>query len=82
MVLVLKALEFFGSPIIYIPGNHDCLSQYQNKQLTTSSISLHKRQHKLAEGLGIIGFGGSLPGFNETGKEVWYGYPFATEAQF
>lgn len=71
MVEVLKLLENFGCPVIYIPGNHDCLSQFENKKLTPNSVSVHKLQYRLAEDLGLIGFGGSLPAYTETGDKVW-----------
>ena len=79
MVEVLRLLESFGCPVLYIPGNHDCLCQFENKSLTDRSISLHKRQHKLADGLVLIGFGGSLPAFERAGEMVWEGYPFRSE---
>ena len=40
--------------------------------------NLHNKRMELAEGLDIIGFGGSVPAYKE-GELYWLGYPYSHE---
>lgn len=77
----LLYLEFFSVPILYIPGNHDAPSLFSEKPtLTQHSVNIHGTAYKLAEGLQIVGFGGSLPGYNKD-KQIWAGWPFKSDVE-
>ncbi len=66
--------------VYWIPGNHDPMSCFKGEDL--GGINIHKRVVKLADGLVIAGFGGAVPAFDDSGNEVWEGYPFENEKQF
>ena len=77
----LLYLEFFSVPILYIPGNHDAPSLFTERPtLTQHSTNIHGRAFKLAEGLQIVGFGGSLPGYIGE-KQHWRGWPFKSDEE-
>ena len=48
MIGILKKLEGYGCPILYIPGNHDCLAMFKDKSLTEKSHNIHKKTYQLA----------------------------------
>ena len=79
---VLKFLEFFSVPILYIPGNHDSPTLFTNDSfsLTPYSTNIHLKNYMIAEDLQIVGLGGSLPGYiaNQDGImiQVWESYPY------
>lgn len=76
--------------VLYIPGNHDSEEMFsQNPPQWGTAVNLHSKVMKLAEGLSIIGFGGSAPihvieagSVNE--KPIWEtsSYPYGTEDNF
>lgn len=66
--------------VYWIPGNHDPMPCFEGEDL--GGINVHKKVVKLADGLVIAGFGGAVPAFDESGNEVWEGYPFENEKQF
>ena len=76
--------------MLYIPGNHDSEEMFSLKPPQWgTAINMHSKVIKLAEGLSIIGFGGSAPihvveaGSTEQ-KPIWEksSYPFGTEENF
>ena len=90
----LRYLEFFASPIYYVPGNHDPASMFfKNKELqglTPFSFNLHKETMQVAKGLFFAGIGGSCPAekiqvkrkAGEKAKDmelIWEGFPYATD---
>ena len=61
---ILQELEKITPHIIYIPGNHDPYTLFQQQtapKFTEHSVNLHKTYMKLADDLYIIGNGGSTP---------------------
>mmetsp|Transcript_24106 Transcript_24106/g.21174 ORF Transcript_24106/g.21174 Transcript_24106/m.21174 type:complete len:189 (+) Transcript_24106:98-664(+) len=83
---ILAYLEFASVPIIYIPGNHDVpeILEKQTK-LTQHSILIQNASYKLAEGLQVVGCGGSIPAFTrKNGKSelFWEGYPYSSDNDF
>jgi predicted MPP superfamily phosphohydrolase len=80
---VVQSLEAIHPLVIYIPGNHDPITTFDDKapEMTSQSINLHKQCIQLAPNLRLIGFGGSIPGFQNE-KKTWDGFPFPTEYDF
>lgn len=78
----LLKLESLSVPVLYIPGNHDAPSLYTDKPtLTKQSVNIQGKAYKLAEGIQIVGFGGSVPGYIK-GKEHWPGWPYKSEEEY
>ena len=79
------ALESFGLPHIYVPGNHDPEEAYSHSvpsilpKITQPSTNLHNYCLKLDDHLWLAGFGGSTPKLNEDGIQYGPGYPFVSE---
>lgn len=82
---LLLALESFGIPHIYIPGNHDPVETYSPSvpsilpEIAKPSTNLHNHCVKLADHLWLAGFGGSIPRMNEDGSINKSGYPYIYE---
>ncbi|GBB91889.1 hypothetical protein RclHR1_01930031 [Rhizophagus clarus] len=88
---VISALQSFGKPLYYIPGNHDpdtsFLPQDQKENLNQTSDegpitkNFHNESVRLAPGLSIIGFGGSIDGVLRSSPEtvIWPACPSNTE---
>ncbi len=51
-------------------------------QFGEKSINIHKEVVEIDEDLVMVGFGGSLPAFNEKNEKRWKGYPFGSEEEF
>ena len=73
--------------IIYIPGNHEPLSNYSREIQVDNCVNIHGQSYELAEDLVIFGLGGSTPAtqFNiEHGKyeQVWNSFPYKNEQEF
>ncbi len=52
----------------FIPGNHDPLEHYSPEHsISAQIVSVHERRIKLAENLEVVGFGGSVPGYLDSG---------------
>jgi Predicted phosphoesterases, related to the Icc protein len=83
---ILSFLEFASVPIYYIPGNHDAAGFFkETPTLTQHSKCIHKASVKIADGLQIVGLGGSGPAYLEkSGKNelYWEGYPYTTDNDF
>jgi Icc-related predicted phosphoesterase len=48
--------------VLYIPGNHDSEEMFSSEPPQwETAINMHSQAKKLADGLTIIGFGGSAP---------------------
>ena len=67
--------------MLYIPGNHDpkTLFEENKKALTPTSANIHNAFVQLADGLMLLGLGGSVPAFKKTpdsSEEVWSPYPW------
>ena len=83
---ILKDLEYFKAPIIYIPGNHDPIGLHkEDPKLTERSILAQNRALLIADKLQVVGFGGSLPGYWE--KDGKYevnldSYPYSDDEGF
>jgi len=87
----LNHLEFFGTTVLYVPGNHDPATLFfksteedESQKLTPFSINLHKSKMQIGHKLNIIGLGGSCPAEELHKKEnkknaVWVGFPYATD---
>jgi Icc-related predicted phosphoesterase len=90
---IISYLENMSLNVIYIGGNHDPKSLFEVElpTLTIKSINLHKRFHKLANDLYLIGLGGAVPGIESqynvkdknfipyqdtTDKVPFIGYPY------
>lgn len=76
---VLRALETgHETPLFFIPGNHDAPSLFQPdapRVAGTRSVALHATAPvQLADGLVIMGLGGSVPA-TQDGYQAWEGFP-------
>jgi Icc-related predicted phosphoesterase len=60
---IISFLENMCLNVIYIGGNHDPKSLFDNTDLSLSinSKNLHKKFHKVSNDLYLFGFGGSVP---------------------
>eukprot|EP00118_Oscarella_pearsei_P015540 m.140538 g.140538 ORF g.140538 m.140538 type:complete len:289 (+) comp38312_c0_seq6:264-1130(+) len=78
---VVKGLEAIHPLVVYIPGNHDPITIFSSEsppKMTMTSINVHGRCVRLTDDLSLVGFGGSIPGY-QNGKQVWEGFPFESE---
>jgi len=91
---VISALQDFGKPLYYIPGNHDpdtsflpSNDQDRKENLNRASEenpitkNFHNESVQLAPGLSIVGFGGSTDGVLRNSPEavIWPAFPRNTE---
>jgi Icc-related predicted phosphoesterase len=88
---ILTFLEFFSSPVIYVPGTHDPYTLYHPKpdlglkfsRLTPHSENIHNSFYEVFENLFMVGFGGSSPMYFTKPpnlKQVFkQGFPYDTE---
>lgn len=84
MSTVINNLENIHPRVIYIPGNHDCPSTFneQPPSLTPLSQNVHKCLVEIAPNLIVAGFGGSVNGYYaDNGETKWIGYPFTGESE-
>jgi Icc-related predicted phosphoesterase len=60
---IISYLENMSLNVIYIGGNHDPKSLFEAElpNLTIKSTNLHKKYHKLANDLYLVGLGGAIP---------------------
>ena len=86
----LQILEKISPNVIYIPGNHDPKTLFDNDnkiKFGNSSINLHKKKYELNNNLLLIGIGGSITNLISNEKEYykyeyninnveWRGYPY------
>lgn len=68
----------FNCKVFFVPGNHDCKHFFGVDGQAEGFYNMHGRRMEISEGLDLIGFGGSTPGYVE-GKEVWSGYPYKND---
>lgn len=89
---ILAELCRITDNVVYVPGNHDPGRTFMDPplQLSSKAKCLHKRYHKLASDLCIVGLGGSTPilqggkydpnqpPFHDLDKKnyKWDGYPY------
>jgi predicted phosphodiesterase len=68
--------------LIYVPGNHDPpqLLDTSTELNLGGALNLHEKHVRLAPGLRLVGWGGSVPSVQD-GKQVWVGYPWQMEEQ-
>ncbi|EGR32261.1 spfh domain band 7 family protein [Ichthyophthirius multifiliis] len=87
---VLNFLEFFSCTLLVLPGNHDPYNMFKFKQpsentrITQHSYNIHKSVFEINTSLSVIGFGGSIPGYQHIQGEqklVWEGFPFLNEEE-
>uniref|UniRef100_A0A7S1C9Z9 Calcineurin-like phosphoesterase domain-containing protein n=1 Tax=Bicosoecida sp. CB-2014 TaxID=1486930 RepID=A0A7S1C9Z9_9STRA len=78
---VVAGLEDILCRVVYVPGNHDPVSMCDLEsppQLTSHSTSAHNRAVRIAPGLSVVGFGGSVPAYQD-GKQRWLGFPYTED---
>lgn len=88
---IISFLEFFATPTIYTPGNHDPYTLFEPKNpevfnelpmLTPQSTNIHGRTIELASDLFITGWGGSTPAhLKKNGSPIYEGFPFKSEEE-
>lgn len=70
--------SIFQCKMFFVPGNHDCKEFYTAQPNYNDFYNMHNRRLELAEGLDLVGFGGSVPAY-VNGELYWAGYPFLNE---
>lgn len=87
---ILELLEKISPNVLYLPGNHDPKTLFENtnkKKLGLKSINLHLKKYDINENLLVIGIGGSITNLKSNEKEYhkykvnindieWKGYPY------
>ena len=90
---LIHELENICDKVIYVPGNHDTSTMYDEVpvQLTEKSINLHMKTFKLDDDLILLGVGGSIssPSTSEVNIHSyhidnwdnieWKGYPYMND---
>ncbi|KAI6659118.1 hypothetical protein LOD99_14794 [Oopsacas minuta] len=77
VIKVLTELFKICPKVVYIPGNHDPINffnKFEYPLINDNIINLHKDMFRIADGLVVVGFGGSLPGY-KSGVMEWDGFP-------
>ncbi|EAS01472.1 ser/thr phosphatase family protein (macronuclear) [Tetrahymena thermophila SB210] len=88
---LLNFLEFLSCPLLLIPGNHDPQTMFdahkkssELPRMTQHSFNIHKQAFQLNQTLSVVGFGGSIPGYqfpNGVKTKLWDGYPYDSEKE-
>ena len=57
------------SKVIYVPGQTDAADNFNKHQSAGKTVNLHKDFYELAEGLLMVGIGGSVPSYHQAFPE-------------
>ena len=84
VVQILSEVAKLCPNVVYIPGNHDPINFFNKSDIPfikDSIVGIHKGVSRLADGLVVAGYGGSLPGY-KSGEKVWTGFPYNETEHF
>lgn len=68
----------FQCKMFFVPGNHDCKQFFNGQSDYDDFYNIHNKRMELAEGLDIVGFGGSVPAY-VNGQVYWLGFPYSNQ---